>query len=233
MRLTARFFVRGGIFTSVVAEHRKRGWVAPAPVALDDCPPNRASGNEGGIAEVAGPAGLSALGFVAQAAELKVLSAGAMRSAMTEIIASYEKASGNKIDATYATAGSLGRCWRRAMSPMSSSCRRRTFAEAENEGWVVPGTRVDLASVGIGMAVKAGAPVPGHFDGGEIPGGAPRRAFDRAHGPGARHQRQAPRRGLRERRHRRAIAGPSRSCNRKATWPIASRAARPRSACTR
>ncbi len=34
MRLTARFFVRGGIFTTVVAEHRKRGW-RPAPrVAL-------------------------------------------------------------------------------------------------------------------------------------------------------------------------------------------------------
>ena len=26
MRLTARFYVRGGIFTHVVAEHRKRGW---------------------------------------------------------------------------------------------------------------------------------------------------------------------------------------------------------------
>ena len=26
MRLTARFHVRGGIFTHVVAEHRKRGW---------------------------------------------------------------------------------------------------------------------------------------------------------------------------------------------------------------
>ena len=30
MRLTARFFVRGGIFTTVVAEHRKKGW-KPAP----------------------------------------------------------------------------------------------------------------------------------------------------------------------------------------------------------
>ena len=28
MRLTARFNVRGGIYTSVVAEHRKRGWKA-------------------------------------------------------------------------------------------------------------------------------------------------------------------------------------------------------------
>jgi len=30
MRLTARFYVRGGIFTNVVAEHRKNGW-KPAP----------------------------------------------------------------------------------------------------------------------------------------------------------------------------------------------------------
>ena len=34
MRLTAKFFVRGGIFTTVVAEHRKPGWEAPARVEL-------------------------------------------------------------------------------------------------------------------------------------------------------------------------------------------------------
>ena len=37
LRLTARFHVRGGIFTSVVAEHRKKGWkpaagAEPAPI---------------------------------------------------------------------------------------------------------------------------------------------------------------------------------------------------------
>jgi len=37
-RLTARFNVRGGIFTTVVAEHRKRGWRPPAPVPLDALP---------------------------------------------------------------------------------------------------------------------------------------------------------------------------------------------------
>ena len=31
MRLTARFNVRGGIFTNVVVEHRKKGW-KPAPL---------------------------------------------------------------------------------------------------------------------------------------------------------------------------------------------------------
>lgn len=35
MRLTAKFYVRGGIFTNVVAEHRELGW-QPAPrVELD------------------------------------------------------------------------------------------------------------------------------------------------------------------------------------------------------
>jgi|SRR5687767_11877274 len=38
MRLTAKFYVRGGIFTTVVAEHRKAGWKAPAPVDLGALP---------------------------------------------------------------------------------------------------------------------------------------------------------------------------------------------------
>jgi 7-cyano-7-deazaguanine reductase len=34
MRLTAEFLVRGGIYTTVVAEHRAQGWNPPAPVSL-------------------------------------------------------------------------------------------------------------------------------------------------------------------------------------------------------
>lgn len=34
MRLTAEFNVRGGIYTTVVAEHRMTGWEAPSPVTL-------------------------------------------------------------------------------------------------------------------------------------------------------------------------------------------------------
>ena len=34
MRLTAKFNVRGGIYTSVVAEHRQPGWQAPENVTL-------------------------------------------------------------------------------------------------------------------------------------------------------------------------------------------------------
>lgn len=34
MRLTAEFNVRGGIYTTVVAEHKDPAWNAPAPVSL-------------------------------------------------------------------------------------------------------------------------------------------------------------------------------------------------------
>ena len=34
MRVTARFFVRGGIFTNVVAEHRKKGWKPEPKIEL-------------------------------------------------------------------------------------------------------------------------------------------------------------------------------------------------------
>jgi 7-cyano-7-deazaguanine reductase len=34
MRLNAEFNVRGGIYTTVVAEHRAEGWIPPTPVIL-------------------------------------------------------------------------------------------------------------------------------------------------------------------------------------------------------
>ena len=34
MRLTAEFLVRGGIYTTIVAEHRARDWKPPTPVVL-------------------------------------------------------------------------------------------------------------------------------------------------------------------------------------------------------
>ena len=37
-RITARWYVRGGIYTNVVAEHRKKGWKPAAPVVLPEHP---------------------------------------------------------------------------------------------------------------------------------------------------------------------------------------------------
>ena len=38
IRLTAEFNVRGGIYTTVVAEHRQKGWVPAPAVELPDSP---------------------------------------------------------------------------------------------------------------------------------------------------------------------------------------------------
>ena len=45
MRLTARFWVRGGIFTTVVAEHRKKGWKPLPPVDLARFPDESPTGH--------------------------------------------------------------------------------------------------------------------------------------------------------------------------------------------
>ena len=39
MRLTAKFYVRGGVFTNVVAEHRKKGWMPEPRIELGDFDP--------------------------------------------------------------------------------------------------------------------------------------------------------------------------------------------------
>lgn len=38
IRVSAQWYVRGGIFTTVVAEHRKRGWKPAAPVEFEKLP---------------------------------------------------------------------------------------------------------------------------------------------------------------------------------------------------
>jgi 7-cyano-7-deazaguanine reductase len=43
MRLTARWYVRGGIFTNVVAEHRAAGWTPQPRVELPDSGPRAGS----------------------------------------------------------------------------------------------------------------------------------------------------------------------------------------------
>ncbi|MDE3020751.1 MAG: NADPH-dependent 7-cyano-7-deazaguanine reductase QueF [Pseudomonadota bacterium] len=36
LKLTAKFYVRGGLFTNVVAEHRKDGWIALPAINLEN-----------------------------------------------------------------------------------------------------------------------------------------------------------------------------------------------------
>jgi 7-cyano-7-deazaguanine reductase len=49
MRLAANFWVRGGIFTTVVAEHRKVGWAPQARVELGEFASGSNTGGTGAI----------------------------------------------------------------------------------------------------------------------------------------------------------------------------------------
>ncbi|MBC8021990.1 MAG: molybdate ABC transporter substrate-binding protein [Burkholderiales bacterium] len=107
---------------------------------------------------MAAAAAMMALG--AGAAELTVMSTGAVKSPFTDASTQWSKDTGHRVTATFDPAGPL-------REKIASGVRGDiviipvdNFAALERDGVVVPGTRRDLGAVSIGAAVKTGAPVP-------------------------------------------------------------------------
>jgi molybdate transport system substrate-binding protein len=98
--------------------------------------------------------------FGAGAAEVKVMSTGAVKGAFTDASSPWMKATGNSIVATFDPAGPLrqkiasGERGDIVILPVES------FAALEKDGVVVAGTRRDLGAVSMGVAVKDGARLP-------------------------------------------------------------------------
>ena len=96
----------------------------------------------------------------ASAAEIAVLSGGAVKSALTEAIAAWEKQSGHRVQATFAPAGEMqkrlaaGERYDLVIMPAEN------LPALERDGVLAAGTRRPIAGVSIGIAVKKGAPVP-------------------------------------------------------------------------
>jgi molybdate transport system substrate-binding protein len=99
-------------------------------------------------------------GFGAGAAELKVLSTGAVKAAFTDASSEWMKATGNTISATFDPAGPLRQKIASGVRGDIVIIPVESFAALEKDGIVVPGTRRDLGAVSMGAAVKEGAPVP-------------------------------------------------------------------------
>jgi molybdate transport system substrate-binding protein len=106
------------------------------------------------------------LGFLAMgagaagAAQVSVMSAGAVKSAFTDASAAWEKRSGNKVSATWAPAGDLRKKIAAGERADILIIPVEHFAALEREGAIDAATRRDLAGVSMGAAVKKGAPVP-------------------------------------------------------------------------
>jgi molybdate transport system substrate-binding protein len=98
---------------------------------------------------------------IAKAAEIKVVSGGAFKQVLTALAAQYEKESGNKVDVTYQTVGQHLALIRDGKEEFDVAVLTPEGIDGlAKEGKVVPGTRADLAKVGVGVVVKAGAPLP-------------------------------------------------------------------------
>jgi molybdate transport system substrate-binding protein len=96
----------------------------------------------------------------ARAAEVRVLTAGAMKSVVLEMAPDFEKQTGHKVLVANDTAGGLKKRISGGEAVDVAIITPRIVDELIAEGKLAEGSRVDLAKVGIGVAVKAGAPLP-------------------------------------------------------------------------
>jgi molybdate transport system substrate-binding protein len=94
------------------------------------------------------------------AAELKVLSAGAMRAALQELAPAFEAASGNKLKIEYATAGDIEKKVAAGDEIDVAILTKPRADKLVREAKIVGGSTQTLARAQIGLAVKKGAAKP-------------------------------------------------------------------------
>src|ERR1700756_1140742 len=111
---------------------------------------------------LAGTFALATSVFVAEAsgAELKVLSAGAMRAALQELAPAFEAASGNKLKIEYSTAGDIEKKVAGGDEIDVAILTKPRFDKLVSEAKIVGGSTQTLARAQIGLAVKKGAAKP-------------------------------------------------------------------------
>ena len=103
---------------------------------------------------------LLAQGVAAEAAEVKVLSATAMRSVMNELGPQFERATGHKLVIQFDVIGVLKRQIDAGERFDVTILTTPLIDDLVKEGKIAAGTRADIARSGIGVIVRAGASKP-------------------------------------------------------------------------
>lgn len=98
--------------------------------------------------------------FVAGAAEVKVLSAGAMRGVMNELGPRFEQATGHKLVIQFGEVGALKRQIDTGEAFDVAMLTAPLMDDLVKEGKIASGTRTDIARSGLGVIARAGAPKP-------------------------------------------------------------------------
>jgi molybdate transport system substrate-binding protein len=96
----------------------------------------------------------------AEAAEIKVLSAGAMRGVIDALLPDFEKQTGHKVAVENATAGVLAKRIEDGEAFDLAVVTAVVVDGLAGKGKIAGDSRRALAKVGMGVAVKAGAPLP-------------------------------------------------------------------------
>lgn len=94
------------------------------------------------------------------AAEIKVLTAGAFKPVVTEVVAAFEKQSGHKVTVENDTAGALVKRISGGEPFDLVVLTPGALDELTKSGKIAAGSTARLARVAIGVAVKRGAPLP-------------------------------------------------------------------------
>jgi molybdate transport system substrate-binding protein len=97
---------------------------------------------------------------MASAAEIKLLTAGAMRAVVVAVLADFEKETGHKVSLDNDTAGGLSKRIDGGEAFDVAIITPAVVDDLAKKGRIVPGSRIDLAKVGMGVAIKEGAPAP-------------------------------------------------------------------------
>ena len=106
-------------------------------------------------------AGLSLAGASgAAAAEIKVLTAGAFKQVVLALVPDFEKQSGHKVTVDNGTAGELKQRIEGGEAFDVAVITPGVIDELVSKGKIASGTKVNIASVGVGVVVKDGAPKP-------------------------------------------------------------------------
>ena len=99
-------------------------------------------------------------GGTVDAVEIKVLSSGSMKAALSQLLPDFEKSSGNTATIEYGPAGAIvGRVQKDDAADVVIVSRSQ-LQKLEGSGKVVQGSLVDIAGIALGVAVRKGAPKP-------------------------------------------------------------------------
>jgi molybdate transport system substrate-binding protein len=97
----------------------------------------------------------------AEAAEIKVISGGAFKSVLNDLVAEYQKESGNTVSVTYRTVGQHLKLIAGGEEKFDVAVLTPAAIDGlVKQGKIAPGSRADLAKTGVGVVVKAGTPLP-------------------------------------------------------------------------